>query len=47
MAFGEAACSIRWKAVASKRLDYGMTYALPAVKDEIAVNLEVEAMQKR
>jgi polyisoprenoid-binding protein YceI len=30
-----------------KRSDYGMTYALPAVKDEITLIIEVEATQKK
>ncbi|HET7202676.1 MAG TPA: YceI family protein [Steroidobacteraceae bacterium] len=32
---------------AIKRSDYGMSYALPAVPDEIALEIEVEAMQKK
>jgi polyisoprenoid-binding protein YceI len=30
-----------------KRSDYGMVYALPAVPDEIKLEIEVEAMQKK
>jgi polyisoprenoid-binding protein YceI len=30
-----------------KRSDYGMSYALPAVKDEIVLDIEVEALQKK
>lgn len=30
-----------------KRSDYGMTFALPAVPDEITLEIEVEAMQKK
>ena len=30
-----------------KRSDYGMTYALPAVKDEIQLDIEIEATQKK
>jgi polyisoprenoid-binding protein YceI len=30
-----------------KRSDFGMSYALPAVPDEIALEIEVEAMQKK
>ncbi len=29
-----------------KRSDFGLTYALPAVKDEISLEIEVEAMKK-
>ena len=32
---------------AIKRSDYGMSYALPAVKDEIGLEIEVEALQKK
>ena len=32
---------------AIKRSDYGMSYALPAVPDEIKLEIEVEAMQKK
>jgi polyisoprenoid-binding protein YceI len=30
-----------------KRSDYGMSFALPAVKDEIILDIEVEALQKK
>ena len=30
-----------------KRSDYGMTYALPAVPDEITLEIEVEALQQK
>jgi polyisoprenoid-binding protein YceI len=30
-----------------KRSDYGMSYALPAVKDEILLDIEVEALQEK
>ena len=30
-----------------KRSDFGLTYALPAVRDEIALQIEVEAIQKK
>lgn len=32
---------------AIRRSDYGMTFALPAVPDEITLEIEVEAMQKK